>query len=220
MCTQGRSASPISAICSIYWVGRATIRRGAKSPRCRTWREGSPPAADRHRGAMPRAPGSRVAQIRAGPSVRRLQARRHHPADLIRLSAPDQDQRFRYYYRGASWDWPRRARRPQRIGLIAGASDERNSSLVHDVFGTVVDWRSGVTADGRALGARAGGSPPIGSALPTKWRGAYAPSMNRVRTGELPWTPSRMRCTGMALDQSAREIWHTGLDEATSKCST
>src|SRR5437870_5092961 len=32
-------------------------------------------------------------------------------------------------------------------------------ALVHDVFGTVVDWR-----------------------------GAYAPSMNRVRTGELPWT--------------------------------
>ena len=29
-------------------------------------------------------------------------------------------------------------------------------ALVHDVFGTVVDWRSAVTADGQALAARKG----------------------------------------------------------------
>ena len=29
-------------------------------------------------------------------------------------------------------------------------------ALVHDVFGTVVDWRSAVTADGEALAARRG----------------------------------------------------------------
>lgn len=60
-------------------------------------------------------------------------------------------------------------------------------ALVHDVFGTVVDWRSAVIADGQALGARKGISADW-ERFADEWRGAYAPSMNRVRTGELPWT--------------------------------
>jgi 2-haloacid dehalogenase len=61
-------------------------------------------------------------------------------------------------------------------------------ALVHDVFGTVVDWRSAVTADGEALGARLGITGIDWQQFADEWRGAYAPSMNRVRTGELPWT--------------------------------
>src|SRR6202162_3529913 len=61
-------------------------------------------------------------------------------------------------------------------------------ALVHDVFGTVVDWRSAVTADGQALGARKGIAGVDWQQFADEWRGAYAPSMNRVRTGELPWT--------------------------------
>ena len=61
-------------------------------------------------------------------------------------------------------------------------------ALVHDVFGTVVDWRSAVTADGEALGARNGITGVDWQQFADEWRGAYAPSMNRVRTGELPWT--------------------------------
>lgn len=61
-------------------------------------------------------------------------------------------------------------------------------ALVHDVFGTVVDWRSGVTADGEALAARKGIVGVDWQQFADEWRGAYAPSMNRVRTGELPWT--------------------------------
>jgi 2-haloacid dehalogenase len=60
--------------------------------------------------------------------------------------------------------------------------------LVHDVFGTVVDWRSAVTADGEALGARLGITGVDWQQLADEWRGTYGPSMNRVRTGELPWT--------------------------------
>lgn len=60
-------------------------------------------------------------------------------------------------------------------------------ALVHDVFGTVVDWRSAVIADGEALGARKDFSVDW-EKFADAWRGAYAPSMNRVRTGELPWT--------------------------------
>jgi 2-haloacid dehalogenase len=60
--------------------------------------------------------------------------------------------------------------------------------LVHDVFGTVVDWRSAVTADGEALGARLGITDVDWQRFADEWRGTYGPSMNRVRNGELPWT--------------------------------
>ena len=61
-------------------------------------------------------------------------------------------------------------------------------ALVHDVFGTVVDWRSAVTADGEALAARRGITGVDWQQFADEWRSAYAPSMNRVRTGDLPWT--------------------------------
>lgn len=59
--------------------------------------------------------------------------------------------------------------------------------LVCDTFGTVVDWRSGVTAEDEELG-RAKGLKVDWAAFADAWRAGYGPSMNRVRTGELPWT--------------------------------
>jgi 2-haloacid dehalogenase len=59
-------------------------------------------------------------------------------------------------------------------------------ALVFDVFGTVVDWRSGVIRDGTELGRRVGVDLDW-AAFADAWRGRYLPSMNRVRTGELPW---------------------------------
>jgi 2-haloacid dehalogenase len=61
-------------------------------------------------------------------------------------------------------------------------------ALVPDVFGTVVDWRGAVTADGEALGGRLGITGVDWQQFADEWRGLYAPSMNKVRTGELPWT--------------------------------
>ncbi|HEX3862725.1 MAG TPA: haloacid dehalogenase type II [Stellaceae bacterium] len=61
-------------------------------------------------------------------------------------------------------------------------------ALVHDVFGTVVDWRGAVTADGEALGGRLGITGVDWQEFADQWRGLYAPSMNKVRTKELPWT--------------------------------
>src|SRR5687767_2533844 len=56
-------------------------------------------------------------------------------------------------------------------------------ALVFDVFGTVVDWRSGVARDVRRL------LPGVDAeAFADAWRGRYVPSMERVRRGELPWT--------------------------------
>jgi 2-haloacid dehalogenase len=60
-------------------------------------------------------------------------------------------------------------------------------ALVFDVFGTVVDWRSSVAADVRQLAGRKRLTID-GEKFADAWRAGYAPSMNRVRTGELPWT--------------------------------
>jgi 2-haloacid dehalogenase len=57
-------------------------------------------------------------------------------------------------------------------------------ALVFDVFGTVVDWRSGVAREVRHLL----GDTLDAEALADAWRGRYVPSMDRVRRGELPWT--------------------------------
>jgi len=64
---------------------------------------------------------------------------------------------------------------------------ERVKALLFDVFGTVVDWRSGVIRDVTALAARHGADIDAAS-LADRWRAGYRPAMNQVRTGELPWT--------------------------------
>ena len=56
-------------------------------------------------------------------------------------------------------------------------------ALVFDVFGTVVDWRSTVAAEVRALGW-----PVEPAAFADAWRAGYVPAMQAVRDGRLPWT--------------------------------
>ena len=60
-------------------------------------------------------------------------------------------------------------------------------AMTFDVFGTVVDWRSSIIAEGRDLGRRKGLDVDW-AAFADQWRGGYGPAMNRVRNGELPWT--------------------------------
>jgi 2-haloacid dehalogenase len=60
-------------------------------------------------------------------------------------------------------------------------------ALAFDVFGTVVDWRSSVICELEQFGRRHG----LQQDWPTfadNWRAGYAPAMDRVRRGELPWT--------------------------------
>ena len=59
-------------------------------------------------------------------------------------------------------------------------------ALVFDVFGTVVDWRGSITREARTLGAKIGAKLNPGK-FANDWRGGYAPAMDRVRKGELPW---------------------------------
>lgn len=60
-------------------------------------------------------------------------------------------------------------------------------ALVFDVFGTVVDWRSSVAREVNALAERKHLAID-GAKFADAWRAGYGPAMNRVRTGELPWT--------------------------------
>ncbi len=60
-------------------------------------------------------------------------------------------------------------------------------ALAFDVFGTVVDWRSGVIWAGEEL-TREKGLSVDWPAFADAWRRKYVPSMNRVRRGERPWT--------------------------------
>lgn len=59
-------------------------------------------------------------------------------------------------------------------------------ALVFDVFGTVVDWRSGVIRDGKHVGE----SKDITvdwAAFADAWREEYRPALERMRRGEIPW---------------------------------
>jgi 2-haloacid dehalogenase len=60
-------------------------------------------------------------------------------------------------------------------------------ALAFDVFGTVVDWHGSVAREVRALAARKG--LRVNAVKFTKaWRAGYRPAMDRVRSGDLPWT--------------------------------
>ena len=64
---------------------------------------------------------------------------------------------------------------------------ENLKMLVFDVFGTVVDWRSSVIAEGQQLG-KAKGLDIDWTAFADAWRSIYRPYMDKVQNGELPWT--------------------------------
>lgn len=55
--------------------------------------------------------------------------------------------------------------------------------LAFDVFGTVVDWHSGIAREVHAL------RPAVdGDAFALAWRAGYQPAMRQVMSGELGWT--------------------------------
>jgi 2-haloacid dehalogenase len=59
--------------------------------------------------------------------------------------------------------------------------------LAFDVFGTVVDWRSSIIRELEEFG-RTHGLQQDWPTFADNWRAGYAPAMDRVRRGELPWT--------------------------------
>src|SRR3954468_11892642 len=84
-------------------------------------------------------------------------------------------------------------------------------ALVFDTFGTVVDWRSSVAREVAALAARKGVALDA-EKFADAWRAGYGPSMNRVRSGELPWTKLDT-LHRMTLDKILIDFKFAGLNE-------
>jgi 2-haloacid dehalogenase len=60
-------------------------------------------------------------------------------------------------------------------------------ALTFDVFGTVVDWRGSIAREVRTL-AKDKDLRVNAAKFADAWRAGYRPAMNRVASGELPWT--------------------------------
>jgi 2-haloacid dehalogenase len=69
-------------------------------------------------------------------------------------------------------------------------------ALTFDVFGTTVDWRGSLIGEAEQWG-RARGLEINWPRFADSWRAGYAPAMDQVRRGSLPW---------MNLDQLHRKI--------------
>jgi 2-haloacid dehalogenase len=60
-------------------------------------------------------------------------------------------------------------------------------ALLFDVFGTVVDWRSGVAREAAPFLRRHGAAPVDPFAFADAWRAGYQPAMEQVRSGRRPF---------------------------------
>lgn len=76
-------------------------------------------------------------------------------------------------------------------------------ALLFDVFGTVVDWRSGISSAVSEIAKKIGHSVDP-EAFADAWRGLYQPSMQEVRDEKRPFT---------ILDVLHRESLHTVLSQ-------
>ena len=102
------------------------------------------------------------------------------------------------------------------LPLLSHAADNSvaNSvkALTFDVFGTVVDWHGSIIREGQLLAANKGYDVDWGK-FAVSWRAGYGPAMNKVRTGEMPWTKID-DLHRMILDDLVEEYNLTGMSEA------
>ncbi|MDP8948861.1 MAG: haloacid dehalogenase type II [Actinomycetota bacterium] len=84
-------------------------------------------------------------------------------------------------------------------------------AVVIDVFGTVVDWRSTIIGEGEELG-RHKNLDVQWAAFADAWRSRYAPSMEQVRSGKIPWTKLD-DLHRASLEELLREFGVEGLSE-------
>ena len=69
---------------------------------------------------------------------------------------------------------------------MAGSAPRDLKVLAFNVFGTVVDWRSGIITEVQAV-AREHDLAVDAAAVADRWRSRYQPLLDRVRRGETPW---------------------------------
>ena len=104
------------------------------------------------------------------------------------------------------------------IGLLPLASQAADSSvannvkaLTFDVFGTVIYWYGSIIREGQLLAAKKGYDVDW-AAFTLSWRAGYGPAMNKVRSGEMPWTKID-DLHRMILDELVEEYGLTGMSE-------
>ena len=96
------------------------------------------------------------------------------------------------------------------------------TALLFDVFGTVVDWRGSIIAEGEAFG-RPRGLDVDWAAFADGWRAKSQPAMQRVRDGQTGWVKlddlhrqnldellEEMAITGLTRDEIDHwnRVWH------------
>src|SRR5438105_4391419 len=74
-----------------------------------------------------------------------------------------------------------------RMSRFAYTATVMPKALVFDTFGTVVDWRGSIIEEGKAY-ARTKGFELDWGDFADRWRAGYAPAMDKVRKGQMPWT--------------------------------
>jgi 2-haloacid dehalogenase len=84
-------------------------------------------------------------------------------------------------------------------------------ALLFDTFGTIVDWRGSIIAEGAAWGT-AKGITIDWARFADRWRSGYQPAMAKVRNGEIPWTKLDA-LHRMLLDELLEEFGIHGLTE-------
>jgi len=104
----------------------------------------------------------------------------------------------------------------------AAANSLGVKALVFDTFGTVVDWRGSIIAEGEQWGREKNLQIDWGK-FADRWRAGYGPSMDKVRKGILPWTKlddlhrmiledllKEFNITGLAEDEKQHwnRVWH------------
>ncbi|MEM7255191.1 MAG: haloacid dehalogenase type II [Pseudomonadota bacterium] len=90
---------------------------------------------------------------------------------------------------------------------------ESIKALLFDVFGTVVDWRTGIANETEQI-AKIQKFDVDPYAFADAWRGKYQPSMSRVRDGHRPWTKLDI-LHRESLAELVKEFSLPDLDEAT-----
>ena len=110
---------------------------------------------------------------------------------------------------------------PSNAGVIKSAPMSTPSNpfgvkaLTFDVFGTVVDWRGSIIREGTQWGKAKGLQVDWGK-FADRWRAGYAPSMDKVRKGLLPWM-NLDQLHRLILDELLTEFNITGLTEEEKK---
>jgi 2-haloacid dehalogenase len=93
-------------------------------------------------------------------------------------------------------------------GTGAKAQAPAVKALVFDVFGTVVDWRGSIIEEGKAWGKTVDWAR-----FADRWRAGYVPSMDKVRSGEIPWVNLDV-LNRRLLEDLLKEFHVEGLSEA------